>query len=123
MNRAHIDMMRLMLSTRGECAVRVGGWCMQPAIRNGADVTIVATAPGDLTTGDMVAYLREGRLLVHRIAGRNPGGFLMRADSGRPCEHAIAENEIVGRVRFVRNPSMPHRVIRRIKKLLYRKAA
>lgn len=83
---------------------RVATGSMMPMIRPGDDVTIRMECPARVKTGDIVAYIRDDRVVVHRLLqvrcrnGRRQ--FRQQGDAlrGRGC---FDEEAFVGRVEAI----------------------
>lgn len=96
------------------CKVKVGGFCMSPIIRNGAEVVIFNRNPEEFVVGNVAAYFVGNNLFIHRIYGNFKDSFRMKADNDTVIVHEIAKSEIFGRVEIVRNPSIYQRLIDKI---------
>lgn len=74
---------------------------MEPLIRSGDQVTIQMMAPCGLAAGDIVAFLRDGQVVVHRlVAKRKAGGawrFCEKGD-GLAGWRWVEEADVLGRV-------------------------
>lgn len=89
---------------RRELLCRFGGTSMSPAIAHQAEVRLLCGAPS-VARGDVVAFLDEGRVIVHRVVAALPGGGLLtRGDArllpDRPLQDA---GQVMGRVEAVRH--------------------
>jgi hypothetical protein len=100
------ELLEFQLREYRECTVRVGGACMNPAIRNGARVTLRSARPADMAPGEIVAYFAGTSLFVHRLVSKGPGKLMIRADSGKPGLHEVPEKSVVGKVVGIKNPSL-----------------
>jgi phage repressor protein C with HTH and peptisase S24 domain len=123
MNAAQIDMLRFCLVESGAWPVQVNGWCMKPLIDNGAELMLETVKPEALQTGDVVVYLRQGQLLAHRLIGRDNGIFILRPDNRLDREDRITADDIVGRVREIKNPSWFKKTVRKAGRLFTREKA
>jgi phage repressor protein C with HTH and peptisase S24 domain len=108
------------LRLRNRCCIRVGGFCMSPEIRNGAEVVIERSIPEQLTIGDVVAYFIGSNLFIHRIAEKKSNLLRMRSDNDSVVQHDVSVDEILGRVKIIRNPHIVQRVIVRVQSLFNR---
>ena len=78
--------------------VRVTGSSMSPMLRSG-DVVTLAPARRPLRTGDVAAFLRQGRqLVVHRLVGRRGELLEPRGDAAPAADEPVAPAHILGRV-------------------------
>ncbi len=92
------------LLQRGEAVeFRARGGSMHPLIRDGDRLRIEPVRADQLRRGDVIAYRRGARLLVHRYLGRWPdsGGLRTRGDSHTRVEPPLDPSEVLGRVRAV----------------------
>lgn len=96
-----LELMRAVLARGQAFRFRAGGWSMTPFIRDGDVVTITPLGSGGPRLGDVVAYAGSNgeKLVVHRAAGRQPGGTLMLGDNLRgQADGVIGEDALLGRV-------------------------
>jgi hypothetical protein len=114
MLRIEKELMLEHLRMCNRCAVRVGGFCMAPVIRDGAIVTITATHPCNLVIGDIVAYFVGDNLFVHRLIERLDGLLRMKGDNANAMVHEVAEKEIIGRIELIENPSLLRRSLKKM---------
>jgi len=93
---------RLWKANRRELTCRFGGTSMMPAVPPQAEVRLRCGEKGG--TGDVVAFLDEGRVMVHRIVALSPGGWLLtRGDARLLPDHPIRDvAKVMGRVVAVR---------------------
>jgi signal peptidase I len=91
----------------GEVRLRVFGTSMVPAILPGDLVTIHRASLQEISLGEVVLYLREGRLFVHRVvdlkvaahASEPDEPFLItRGDRLRHLDAPVSAIELLGRV-------------------------
>jgi hypothetical protein len=91
----------------GQVRLRVFGTSMVPAILPGDLVSIHRACLQDISLGEVVLFLREGRLFVHRVVGRkiavnasDPDEPLLitRGDRLRHPDPAVSAPELLGRV-------------------------
>ena len=87
--------------TGREHVVSVRGHSMWPLLRDG-DKARVAHGLGKLKRGDIVAYQRNGELIIHRLIGiaRGAGAprFLIKGDNVSVCDPAVRPGKVLGRV-------------------------
>jgi hypothetical protein len=102
----------------GSVRIRVQGSSMLPSIRPGDEIEIRAARFDDLDAGGVIAYLRAGRLFVHRLVERDTQQLLVtRGDTLPQADAPVSESELLGSVAAVfRNgkkiklrPSLAHR--------------
>jgi len=96
-----------VVRTHGEVRLRVFGTSMAPAMLPGDLVTIRRTTLGEVSTGDVVLFLQNGRLFVHRVVGaemnRAPDRSLQprlitRGDRLQHDDAPIGSKELLGHV-------------------------
>ena len=90
--------------TGREVVARFTGRSMEPTIPSGAEVRLRCGA--EVEVGDVAAFLREGRLVVHRVVGRSrdAGWILTCGDAFVLPDPPIRDPEaILGRVTGVRD--------------------
>jgi len=78
------------------------GGSMWPAIRSGSVVEIAPCDPVSLEVGDLAAYERDGRVVVHRIIGRGERALRFRGDALPSADGEVALDRVLGRARVVR---------------------
>lgn len=84
--------------------VRTAGRSMEPLIREGAQVGIVAQPAEHLVVGDLAAFVVEGRTLVHRvIATKRQAGRLLLREKGdaNPTSTWIDAEQVLGRAAWM----------------------
>jgi hypothetical protein len=74
------------------------GFSMHPFIRDG-DILTVSPKP-ETRLGDVVAFCHPdtGKLVVHRIMARQPGGYLLRGDNATAADGLVPPEKILGLV-------------------------
>ena len=89
-----------------EVPFKLVGSSMLPALRPGDDVVVRGASMAELRAGDVVQYLRGGRLVTHRFlthgAGHAAGHAITQGDSVARPDAPVSEAELVGRVVSVR---------------------
>ena len=87
--------------TGRESEVSVRGNSMWPLVRDG-DVARVAHGTGALKRGDIVAYQRNGELIVHRLIGIARGAveplYLIKGDNASARDPSVRASVVLGRV-------------------------
>jgi hypothetical protein len=100
----------LWRKTGREVRARFGGSSMQPALPPGTEVVLRCGETG--APGDVIAFLADGRLVVHRVVARGRDGawMLTRGDARVLPDAPILDPEtVVGRVAGVwRGGSLEH---------------
>lgn len=84
--------------------IEARGVSMEPLIRSGDRITIQMMAPCGLAAGDIVAFLRDGQVVVHRLVTKRMSGgawrFCEKGD-GLAGWRWIEEADVLGRVEEV----------------------
>jgi signal peptidase I len=95
-----------ILRSSGELRLQVTGWSMLPTVWPG-DVLMIDRAGGDeVSEGDIVLFLRDRRLFVHRVVAKDalqsdgPGSAYVatRGDSMSTADLPVAKSDLLGRV-------------------------
>ncbi len=90
------------LRSFGAARLAVTGTSMLPAIWPGDVLEVRRQGVGDAQRGDVVLFLRDGRLVAHRVVERldREGGNLLvtRGDRQRATDPPISNEELMGRV-------------------------
>jgi signal peptidase I len=96
-----------VVRTFGEVRLRVFGTSMVPAILPGDLVSIHRANLQDISLGEVVLFLREGRLFVHRVVARKVAAhasdsdepfLITRGDRLRHTDPPVSAPELLGRV-------------------------
>jgi hypothetical protein len=91
--------------TQRRIAIEVRGASMAPLIRPGDTLTLQMTPPGKLRAGDVFAFERDGRIVVHRLImrRRTPAGWrLCEKGDGLTGWNWVEEGAALGRVEEIR---------------------
>ena len=75
---------------------------MLPAIWPGDTVTVQRQDSGELQTGQVILFSRNGRLTVHRVIGVASEHVVTRGDSLPSCDSPVQWTEVVGKVVGIR---------------------
>jgi signal peptidase I len=95
-----------VLRSSGELKLQVTGWSMLPTVWPG-DVLMIDRVGGDeVSEGDIVLFLRDRRLFVHRVVARDAlrqdssGSKYVatRGDSMSTADLPVAKSDLLGRV-------------------------
>jgi len=103
--------------------VRASGYSMNPFIRNGDILTLQGIARDSLYPGEIVAFIRNGILFIHRIleARRTDGMVLTKGDNLLISDTLSRPEEIMGMVIAINDTSVTtRRLIHRLFVQLYR---
>lgn len=107
MRADHQEMLRAALNELGSCDVKVEGASMWPFIQPGNTVTVCRCSKKPLL-GTVVAFLNQGRLIVHRVVWRRKGcsegwNVWVHGDSSPFSCTRIESEEIIGTVTRLRD--------------------
>ncbi len=69
---------------------------MVPVIRPGEILQIHSVQPNRISPGDVVLFMRYGRLFAHRVVGRGAGWLVTRGDAVSDCDPPLADSEVLG---------------------------
>ena len=96
-----------VVRTIGEVRLRVMGTSMVPSILPGDFVTIQRASPKEISRGEVVLFLRNGLLIIHRVmdqhiaAGGERAGeprLITRGDRVLRNDPPVSSHELLGRV-------------------------
>ena len=76
---------------------RVEGRSMEPTLPSGCEIEIVPVQ-GDLRVGDLVVFVAEDALVVHRLVQWRRGRWLAQGDGRRTPDAPLAVEDILGQV-------------------------
>lgn len=97
-----------VVRTFGEIRLRVFGTSMAPAMLPGDLVTIRRSALEEISAGEVVLFLKDGRFFVHRVVGHKAiipamndseeAYLITRGDRLRHNDPPVSTHELLGRV-------------------------
>ena len=96
-----------VVRTFGEVRLRVFGTSMVPSILPGDLVVIRRAELNEISTGEAVLFLQNGRLFVHRVVDRKPADaasgaegpcLITRGDRQRNSDPPVSAEQLLGRV-------------------------
>ena len=70
---------------------------MWPAVRDGAVVDVDPSGLEGLRAGDLVAYERAGKVIVHRVVTVLPAGLRCRGDAVAVDDPFVPRTSVLGR--------------------------
>jgi signal peptidase I len=85
----------------GEVRLSVAGCSMLPSLRPGDVVQISRCNVEDLRPGEIVQIILEGRLVTHRLVGRDGDLFVTQGDAVAQPDPPVSAAQIIGRVTSV----------------------
>jgi signal peptidase I len=101
-DRAARELIAEALRTGHEVSFRVRGSSMLPSIWPGDEVAARALDAALPATGEIVVFVREGRLFAHRVVGSSECGgkiqLLTRGDALAACDRPVDQSEVLGAV-------------------------
>jgi len=90
------------LCTGHEVRIRVNGTSMLASIWPGDVLTVQPLRDATAVYGQVVVFMRDGRLLAHRVVGKleSVGGtrLITQGDAQNDCDPSVAASEILGTV-------------------------
>ncbi len=85
-----------------EVRVRVAGSSMVPALWPGDELRVRALALAEPSRGDLLMFVRDGRLCTHRLVDwldhAGAARLITRGDAAPQCDPPVAPSEILGTV-------------------------
>lgn len=98
-NTELIYLMKAVLSREVAFRFRAKGWSMSPFIKDGDWITVAPLSREPLSIGKVAAFIHptSGRLIVHRLVGRQGSAYLIRGDNVvMQTDGLVSESEILG---------------------------
>lgn len=100
--QAKPPVLRERLASRGVFALRAYGSSMRPHLRPGDWLLLRRESPLRVLSGDVVAFLRQGRIYIHRVVRKQSGRcgpvLITRGDALTQCDSPVTAAELLGRV-------------------------
>jgi hypothetical protein len=93
------------LSREGGLWVREASPSMLPLIRPGDEVRLAPLDSRRITRGMLIVYLRDGRLILHRVIAFNGDGVVAKGDALVSPDPPVAWDQVVARVVALRSAS------------------
>ena len=91
-----------VLHTFGQVRLRVFGTSMVPSILPGDLICVQRAGVSEISSGEIVLYLRDGRMFAHRVVNLVGGGddalLITRGDRLNHNDPPISSAELLGRV-------------------------
>lgn len=99
------DLVKEIVRNFGWACVSVKGTSMTPAIRPGDLLSVQHTNIQEISIGQIVLYVRDGRLITHRVVekSREPQAphLITRGDRVAQSDYPVSPDELLGRVRLI----------------------
>ena len=99
-----IDFIPAVLEREGAAWVRAVSSSMAPLIQPGDEVRLVPPDAGRVQRGALVAFRRDGALVVHRVLSRTPDGLVTKGDALPDTDAPVEWRDLIGRVTAIRTP-------------------
>lgn len=119
-----IDIMYTELRSGKTVQLLASGWSMFPSVWKGANLGLIYVPINELHLGDLVAFKREQRAIMHRIVEiANENGELQvrtQGDSNLKQDEWFGNELYLGKVVSINNKSN-HRALKPSRKILYRR--
>ncbi|WP_435177322.1 signal peptidase I [Halorussus sp. AFM4] len=81
----------------GFASYAVASGSMEPTVDRGSVVYVRAT--DEYATGDVLTYVRGGRVVTHRVVETTPEGYVTKGDANdEPDDGLVERNRVVGEV-------------------------
>ena len=101
LNEVRCNLAAEALRSSGRLRLRATGVSMLPTLWPGDVLTVQRLSAGEAEPGEIVLYMRHGRLFVHRIVSRNrrrDGALITRGDCMPADDPPVGRNELLGKV-------------------------
>ena len=117
----HHELLRELIQTSGQVRVRANGTSMVPTIWPGEEL-VIQRLSGQIFAGDIVAFLRDQRLFIHRTIAVDGATVTTQGDRLAAADAPVSHEQILGTVAKVvrrgngvvlsREPSLAARLLR-----------
>lgn len=105
-SKALVELIQATLA-KGACfRLKANGFSMSPFIRDGDVITISKLSNLNIGLGKVLAFTapQTGKLVIHRVVGKNNGLYLIKGDNALNIDGLICKENILGYVnRIERN--------------------
>lgn len=98
-NSEIVSLLQAVLSKNAAFRFRAKGWSMNPFIRDGDWITVTPLSKEPPSIGKVAAFIHpaSGRLIVHRLVGKQAGAYLIRGDNvALQADGLVSVEEILG---------------------------
>jgi len=105
---ASVDFVLVFLAREGGAWVHAASSSMAPLIQPGDQLRLGALDPASARPGMIVAFRRDGTLIVHRVLGATPAGLVTKGDAlaqRLEIRVAVAQDRVSPRAASVRSPT------------------
>ena len=90
-----------VLASDGSVWVHESSDSMAPLVRTGDRLYLTRTALADVRPGQLIAYRRDGQLVVHRVLSRDATSLVTKGDGLSRRDAPVPVSDFVGRVTIV----------------------
>jgi signal peptidase I len=97
-DRAGCELVAGSLRAGHEVRVRVAGSSMVPALWPGDALIVRALELAEPSRGDLLLFVRDGRLCTHRLVDRLDHALITRGDAAPQCDPPVAASDVLGTV-------------------------
>jgi signal peptidase I len=101
---AALDFVQMLLAREGSAWVRAASCSMQPLIQPGDELLLSPLHSGAARPGMIVAYQRDGILIVHRLLQAMSEALVTRGDALPTADAPVSARALVARVVAIRPP-------------------
>jgi signal peptidase I len=125
-NECACNLVGEVVGKAGRVRLRVAGTSMAPAMRPGDLITVESADLRGITLGEIVVFIREGRLVAHRVIAiftapaqlivgdthepLSQTRLMTRGDRARHDDPAVSSSELLGRVTQIERGSQRMRL-------------
>lgn len=103
-----VPFVRDALARHGTAWVRQGSTSMLPLVGPGDALRLAPAEPRRIRPGTLIAYHREGRLVVHRVVARDGAAVVAKGDGLAAPDPPVAWDQVVARVVTLRGRGGRH---------------
>jgi len=99
-NAVLVALLRAVLERSQPFRFEAPGFSMSPFIQDGDAITVSPLSVAAPRLGDVVAFIRpeSGKLVVHRVVGKQDGAFLIQGDNAEETDGPVPAANVLGRV-------------------------
>lgn len=111
-NAVLIELLQAVLQQGKPFWFQAPGFSMSPFIKDGDTITLSPLAGASPQVGEVLAFLRpgSGKLVVHRLVGRQGKLLLIRGDNSEEESELVPASSILGYVTGVQRAGQPVRL-------------
>jgi len=98
-NAVIVELLRAVLDRGAPFRFEAPGFSMSPFVRDGDAITVSPLSDAAPRLGDVVAFIRPetGKLVVHRVVGKQDGAFLIQGDNAEETDGPVPAANVLGR--------------------------